>query len=167
MPAILKIIGSMMWRHTGSDQSTNVYPRDAPSLLVLPFWIKKASLVLRMESRLEKIFSMENNNMSLAMWLGEDRKCSAAVVGFVYHYSVPILSLLIQRARNWEKKGYRDGAAVRALASHQCGLGSIPRSGVKCGLSLLVFFSAPRGFIRVLRFPLSSKTKIWLDCVNC
>ena len=23
----------MMWRHTGSDQSTNVYPRDAPSLL--------------------------------------------------------------------------------------------------------------------------------------
>ena len=29
-----------------------------------------------MESRLEKIFSM-----SLALWLGEDRKCSAAVVG--------------------------------------------------------------------------------------
>ena len=35
---------------------------------------------------------------------------------------------------------------VRALASHQCGPGSIPRSGVKCGLSLLVLFSAPRGF---------------------
>jgi len=26
--------------------------------------------------------------------------------------------------------GYRDGAVVRALASHQCGPGSIPRSGV-------------------------------------
>ena len=24
----------MTWRHTGSDQSTNVYPRDGPSLLV-------------------------------------------------------------------------------------------------------------------------------------
>ena len=38
--------------------------------------------------------------------------------------------------------------------------GSIPRSGVKCGLSLLVLFSAPRAFLRVLRFPLSSKTQI-------
>ena len=34
-----------------------------------------------MESRLEKIFSMGMNSMSLAVWLGEDRKCSAAVVG--------------------------------------------------------------------------------------
>ena len=31
-----------------------------------------------MESRLEKIFSMGINIMSLAVWLGEDRKCSAA-----------------------------------------------------------------------------------------
>ena len=53
-----------------------------------------------------------------------------------------------------------NGALVRALASHQCGPGSIRRSGVKCGLSLLVLYSAPRGFLRVLRFPLSSKTKI-------
>ena len=48
--------------------------------IVLPFLIKKASLALRMKSRLEKIFSMGINNMSLAVWLGEDRKCSAAVV---------------------------------------------------------------------------------------
>ena len=34
-----------------------------------------------MESRLEKIFSMGINCMSLAVWLGEDRKCFAAVVG--------------------------------------------------------------------------------------
>ena len=40
--------------------------------IVLPFWIKKASLALRMESRLEKIFSMGINIMSLAVWLGED-----------------------------------------------------------------------------------------------
>ena len=49
------------------------------------------------------------------------------------------------------------GAVVRALGSHQCGPGSIPRSGVICGLSLLVLFSAPRGFLRALRFPLTSK----------
>ena len=48
--------------------------------IVLPFLIKKASLALRMESRLE-MFSMGINIMSLAVWLGEDRKCSAAVVG--------------------------------------------------------------------------------------
>ena len=35
---------------------------------------------------------------------------------------------------------------VRALASTQCAPGSIPRSGVICGLSLLVLYSAPRGF---------------------
>ena len=47
-------------------------------------------------------------------------------------------------------------------ASHQSGLGSIPRLSAICGLSLLVLYSAPRGFLRVLRFPLSSKTNIWL-----
>ena len=36
---------------------------------------------------------------------------------------------------------------VRALASHQCGLGSIPGPGVICGLILLlVLYYAPRGF---------------------
>ena len=34
-----------------------------------------------MESRLENIFSMGINTMSLAVWLGEDKKCSAPVVG--------------------------------------------------------------------------------------
>ena len=41
---------------------------------------KKASLALQIESRLEKIFSMGINCMSLAVWL-VDRKCSATVVG--------------------------------------------------------------------------------------
>ena len=50
---------------------------------------------------------------------------------------------------------------VRALTSHQCGSGSIPGLGVICGLSLLlVLVFAPRVFLRVLRFPLSSKTNI-------
>ena len=40
---------------------------------------------------------------------------------------------------------------------------SIPISGVICGLSLLVLYSARRGFLRLLRFPLPSKTSIWLD----
>ena len=44
------------------------------------FELKKASLALRIESRLEKICSMGINCMSLAVWL-EGRKCSAAVVG--------------------------------------------------------------------------------------
>ena len=36
---------------------------------------------------------------------------------------------------------------VRALASHQCGLGSIPNVDSICGLSLLLVLSlAPRGF---------------------
>ena len=40
----------------------------------------------------------------------------------------------------------RVGVAVRALAFHQCVPGSIPGPGDICGLSLLVLYSAPRGF---------------------
>ena len=44
-------------------------------------------------------------------------------------------------------KGSRDVGVVRALAFHQCVLGSIPGPGVIRGLSLLlVLFLAPRGF---------------------
>ena len=42
--------------------------------------------------------------------------------------------------------GSRVSAVVRALASHQCVLGSIPGPGVICGQSLLVLYFAPRGF---------------------
>ena len=49
--------------------------------------------------------------------------------------------------------GHRDGAVVRALASHRCGPGLIPGPGVTCELSLLlVLVLAPRVFLRVLRF---------------
>ena len=44
---------------------------------------------------------------------------------------------------------------------------AIPGSGVKCGLSLLILYSAQRGFLRELQFPLSSKTKIGLGWDNC
>ena len=53
--------------------------------------------------------------------------------------------------------GNGDGAVMRALASHQCGPGSIPCLGVICGLSLLlVLVLAPRSFSscsRVFPFP--------------
>jgi len=43
--------------------------------------------------------------------------------------------------------GARDGAVVRALASHRCGPGSNPGVDAICGLSLLlVLLFAPRGF---------------------
>ena len=52
---------------------------------------------------------------------------------------------------------------VRALASHQCGSGSIPILGVICGLSLLlVLVLAPRGFSPAGHsgFSLSTNTNI-------
>ena len=42
--------------------------------------------------------------------------------------------------------GGRVGLVVRALAFHQCGPGSISALGAICGLSLLVLYSAMRGF---------------------
>ena len=62
--------------------------------------------------------------------------------------------------------GSRDGAVVRAFASHQCVPGSISGPGVIwiviCGLSLLlVLFLAPRGFSPGTPvFPISSKINI-------
>ena len=51
-------------------------------------------------------------------------------------------------------------AVVRALASHQCGLGSNPGVDAICGLSLLLVLSfSPGGFSPdCFRFPLSLKT---------
>ena len=58
-------------------------------------------------------------------------------------------SMHVQRMRKKKcKRGFvvsRDGAVVRALTSHQRGPGSVLRSGVSCGLGLLVLFPAPRG----------------------
>ena len=45
-----------------------------------------------------------------------------------------------------DDNGGRVGLVVRALAFHQCGPGSISLLGVICGLSLLVLYSALRGF---------------------
>ena len=64
----------------------------------------------------------------------------------------------------------RDGAVVRALASHQYGPGSIPGPAVICGLSLLlVLFLAPRGFFfsgTLTGFPLFSKINISKFCFD-
>ena len=57
--------------------------------------------------------------------------------------------------------GGRVGLVMRALAFHQCGPGLIFALGVICGLSLLVLYSAMRGFSPGCSgFPLSSKTNI-------
>ena len=60
-------------------------------------------------------------------------------------------------------RGSRDGAVVRALASHQCGPGSIPGVDAISWLSLLlVLVPAPRVFLRVppqkQTFPNSNST---------
>ena len=56
-----------------------------------------------MESRLEKIFSMGINSMSLAVWLGEDRKCSAAINPHIYFFfgeSVDQIHILFKLLRD-------------------------------------------------------------------
>ena len=52
-------------------------------------------------------------------------------------------SVLLSDHSDPGEQGWRSG---RALAFHQCGPGSIPGLGVISGLSLLVLYSAPRGF---------------------
>ena len=72
---------------------------------------------------------------------------SASYVGWVCWFSTLHREVFL---RFYLLLGCRDGAVVRALASHQCGLGSIPRVGVIWGFSLSVLYSEPRGFSSVL-----------------
>ena len=51
-----------------------------------------------------------------------------------------------QNEINTKRLGSRVGSVVRALAFHQRVSGLIPGPDVICGLSLLVLYSAPRGF---------------------
>ena len=56
--------------------------------------------------------------------------------------------------------GNRDSAVVRALASHQCGPGSIPGPGDICRLSLCWFSTLLRGFFSGHSgFPPSAKNR--------
>ena len=61
--------------------------------LFCPFELKKASLALRIESQLKKdIFRWgQIACMLLAVWLGEDRKCSVAVVDLDLVLGLPMV----------------------------------------------------------------------------
>ena len=73
---------------------------------------------------------------------------------------------LKQEVLKWAGAGKAGKAVVRACASHQCGPGSIPRLAIICGLSLLVLYSAPRGFFPGTPvFPLLKNQKD-LTCIN-
>ena len=70
----------------------------------------------------------------------------------------------------WETKDQSQvssvSAVVRAVAYHQCRPGSIPGSDVICGLSLLILYSARRGFPPgVPVFP--SHQKATFDLIFC
>ena len=57
-------------------------------------------------------------------------------------------------------EGNKDGAVIRALTSHQCGLGSNPGVDTICGLSLLFALSLLREvYLRVLWFSLLLKNE--------
>ena len=75
-----------------------------------------------------------------------------------YHEAVNVSIFLSYEFRFW--RGSKGGTVVRALASHQCGLGSNPGVAAPRGLSLLLVLSlAPKGFFSGYSgFPLSLKT---------
>ena len=83
-----------------------------------------------------------------------------AVLFYLFSAQTEKPSIPLEKSRF---KGSRDGAVVRALASHQCGPGSTPVPGVICGLSLLlVLVLAPRaGFSPGT--PVFSSSKFQLD----
>ena len=69
----------------------------------------------------------------------------------------------LNQQQHHQFSGSSVGAVVRALAFHQCGPGSIPRSDVICGLSLCSerFFPGYSGFLLSPK-----KTNIWFDFLS-
>jgi len=95
-----------------------------PCYKPIGIWLAFISLVLQLPSTKEIAVLILCGEAVSHLWLG------------IVYTQVPV----------WIK-GARDGAVVRALASHQCGPGSNPSADAICGLSLLFVFSfAPRGF---------------------
>ena len=91
-------------------------------------------------------------SLSLWVWRLQPTVWKSIVVDSSFFYDKSCWSFFFVR-QNTVWQGSRDGAVARALAFHQCGPGSIPGSGVICGLSLLlVLVLFPRVFLRVLRF---------------
>ena len=67
----------------------------------------------------------------------------------------------------WGAVGSSVSAVVRAVAFHQCVPGSIPGPDIVCGLTLLILYSAPRGFsLGSPVFPSRQKPTFDLICVN-
>ena len=96
-------------------------------------------------------------------WINKKQPCFLLIQNFLIVDEVIKIQMqhadVIDNVNPFTSLGCRDGTVVRALASHQCGLGSIPTSSVICGLKLLVLYSAPLGLLRLLRFPLSLKNQ--------
>ena len=64
--------------------------------------------------------------------------------------------------------GCRDGAVVRALASHQCGPGSIPRLGVIMWVEFVDSLRCTERFLSgYSSFPSPQKRTIDLICIYC
>ena len=78
---------------------------------------KKASLALRIESRVENIFSIGINCMSLAVWLGEDRKCYAAVEGLDLSLGFNIYGTRCSRNRSFNGRLVSPITAVTVIES--------------------------------------------------
>ena len=128
-------------------------------------YLLKQVLFFRLKIRRRfHFYNNSNNNIRKEHSVYSSDKRDASVWFYLWTFHISHISFI--RSPLTYPAGYRDGAVVRALASRQCGPSSIPGLGVICGLSLLVLYSAPRGFLRVLRFPLSSKTNIWLDLLS-
>ena len=113
-------------------------------LLIVPHRIHKKSIIMKTScldysilpkaNGLTKLFCFKKRTVSLPRSMNNE---------------------LFTRAKTFHRlytavdQGSRDGAVVRALASHSCGPRSILGPGVTCGLSLLlVLVPAPRVFLR-------------------
>ena len=113
----------------------------------------KEAFRVRREALRSSFTEVEGVSESMHMWATFTLYCAVQVLRLLYVSKrfcnlKSVIKKSGLRIKLWYFKnvGSSVGAVVRALAFHQCGPGSIPGSDVICGLSLLVLYSAPRGF---------------------
>ena len=136
----------------GMTSQTALYPDYFKwSCCSVLFW--KSARYFRSFKIYRKLGFQPNEKMFAAFLLIPYRNCTKwktffGVIGTLKH-----IETLIETSSIGYIQGSRDGAVVRALASHHFGPGSIPGPGVTCALSLLlVLVPALMVFLRVLRF---------------
>ena len=159
LPSVCTVIDHRRRQNVVRTSVTHSAIASCATFLFLPHFDVICDLLLNRRTATWNLFVKWIQIITLHDWLGMNLEItifhSFSFLSYSNCLAVQILKPSVKLRCTWLSgcvyrvkfvSGSRVGTVVRALAFHQCVRGSIPGPGVIYGLSLLVLYSAPRGF---------------------